>query len=184
METNTQPRHPRRAGWRAAFVAAVLCLPTGAATAADTAAPVAANAAPVPAALLEKLAHWLDTRSEYDRPATAPRIVFVSAAAAMALHGVADRSGGRLRGLYDPDTLTIYLTEPWSADKPRDVAVLVHELVHHRQAGQHWYCPQAQEWRAYQLQSQWLRSRGILDAFYWPAIVLQSSCAKRDIHPR
>ena len=56
-------------------------------------------------------------------------------------------------------------------------------MVHHRQADLHWYCEQAQEWRAYKLQSQWLADQGLKDDFYWPAIVLKSSCTKRDIHP-
>ena len=141
------------------------------------------DAAHVPTRVVAALAEWLDAHSEYPRPPGPPQILMVSQARAETLQGVADRTGRRIRGLYDAQTATIYLTLPWSPLDPEDLAVLLHELVHHRQAQQHWYCPQAQEWRAYQLQAEWLRAQGRADAFYWPAIVLQSSCARRDIHP-
>ncbi len=133
--------------------------------------------------LLYELNTWLDAETEFDGRNSQPRITFVGVKLAEDLRGVADRSGGRTRGLYDNEVETIYLTEPWSARNRRDIGVLLHEMVHHRQSGQHWYCQQAQEWRAYQIQAQWLGERKIEDDFYWPAILLQSSCAKRDIHP-
>ena len=147
---------------------------------------IEANAQGVPAlppTLLDRLNGWLDTHSEYAKPDQAPVIRLITQDEAALLHGVTDRSGGRIRGLYDASAATIYLTEPWSPDNPDDIGVLLHELVHHRQAGWHWYCEQAQEWRAYQIQADWLGAHGLDDGFYWPAILLQSSCAKRDIHP-
>ena len=133
--------------------------------------------------VLSDLNTWLDANVEYDRPDSNPQIKIVSPERILTLHGVPDRAGGPTLGLYDEITETIYLAEPWSADTLYDVSVLLHEMVHHRQAQQHWYCPQAQEWRAYQIQAQWLVEQDIEDEFYWPAILLQSSCAKRDIHP-
>lgn len=133
--------------------------------------------------LLDELNAWLDAETEFGRRDSPPRIKLVGLERAEDLRGAAERSGGRTRGLYDEETGTIYLTEPWSAGNRRDISVLLHEMVHHRQAGQHWYCQQAQEWRAYQIQAQWLGEQNIGDDFYWPAILLQSSCAKRDIHP-
>ena len=133
--------------------------------------------------LVANLNQWLDAETEYETRMDRPRIELTSQEQAEELHGVADRSSGRTRGLYDDTTRTIYLTSPWSADDPYDVSILLHEMVHHRQAAQHWYCPQAQEWRAYQIQAQWLEERAVEVPFYWPAIALQSSCAKRDIHP-
>ncbi len=141
------------------------------------------NIGAVPARLISELNTWLDTETEYREWDNQPLIKLIEAEQADKLHGVADRSGGRIRGLYDAEIETIYLTEPWSPDNPRDVGVLLHELVHHRQKERHWYCEQAQEWRAYQIQAQWLAERNIADGFYWPAILLQSSCAKRDVHP-
>lgn len=137
----------------------------------------------VPNVLLAELNAWLDAETEYARRGSQPRIKFIGAEQAEYLHGVADRSGGRTRGLYNNETETIYLTAPWSASNRRDVSVLLHEMVHHRQSEHHWYCEQAQEWRAYQIQAQWMGEQNIDDRFYWPAILLQSSCAKRDIHP-
>lgn len=137
----------------------------------------------ISAALVSELNAWLDAETEYRNRDSRARIRLIGIERAEHLHGVADRSGGRIRGLYDAERQTIYLTQPWSEKNPRDIGVLLHEMVHHRQAGQHWYCAQAQEWRAYQIQAQWLAEHQIEDGFYWPAILLQSSCAKRDIHP-
>jgi len=151
---------------------------TGTASAAEN-----ENTHSVSPTLISELNTWLDTRTEFAKRADQPKIEFVGKEQAETLRGVADRSGGRTRGLYDAATETIYLTEPWSPENMRDISVLLHEITHHRQAGQHWYCEQAQEWRAYQIQAQWLEEHGIEVDFYWPAILLQSSCAKRDIHP-
>ena len=137
----------------------------------------------VSTALLSELNLWLDTETEYARRDDQPHIVFVGQDQAERLRGAEGRTDGLTRGLYDAAIETIYLTEPWSAEIPRDVSVLLHEMAHHRQAAQHWYCEQAQEWRAYQIQAQWLADQQIVNNFYWPAILLQSSCAKRDIHP-
>lgn len=145
----------------------------------------AAQAAPlaVPQTLLDRLNGWLDANTEYRDVVPTPRIELISDAQVDHLHGTADVHGGRIRGLYEANHSVIYLTAPWSANDAFDVSVLLHELVHHRQTSLHWYCPQAQEWRAYQIQAQWLAERDVAADFYWPAIVLQSSCAKRDIHP-
>ncbi|WP_324753159.1 DUF6647 family protein [Roseovarius sp. Pro17] len=133
-------------------------------------------------ARLYELNTWLDAETEFERRDSQPRIRLIAAEQAQHFQGIADHTEGTLRGLYDEETEIIYLVQPWSPNNQRDVSVLVHEMAHHRQSGQHWYCPQAQEWRAYQIQAQWLRERAIADNFYWPAILLQSSCAKRDIH--
>ena len=133
--------------------------------------------------LLNELNTWLDAETEFGRNDSDPYIKFVEIEHAEELRGVADHSGGRTRGLYDEETSTIYLMKPWAANNRRDLSVLLHEMVHHRQSEQHWYCQQAQEWRAYQIQAQWLGDQNIENDFYWPAILLQSSCAKRDIHP-
>lgn len=140
-------------------------------------------AADAPDGLVTRLERWLDVNSAYPSRAAAPRIVILPAAEAEARGGHATMIRGRLRGLYEPETATIILSAPWSADDPRDVAVLLHELAHHRMSARHWYCPQAQEEDAYRLQAAWLAAEGLEDGFYWPAIMLESSCAPRDIHP-
>lgn len=153
-------------------------------TLADTAsASDSDNIQAVSSVLISELNTWLDAETEFEKRDSQPQIKLIEKELAENLRGVADRSDGRVRGLYDAETETIYLTKPWSPDNSRDISVLLHEMVHHRQAGQHWYCEQAQEWRAYQIQAQWLADQQIADDFYWPAILLKSSCAKRDIHP-
>lgn len=134
--------------------------------------------------LVEVLEAWLDGQVTYPRKSAPPRIVTVDAATAAALPGVSARMGLRPRGLYDPDTATIYLIEPWRPDRARDVSVLLHELVHHRQAGaRHWYCPGAQEPEAYDLQAAWLAERGYEIAVNRIAIVLEAGCTPKDVHP-
>lgn len=92
--------------------------------------------------------------------------------------------GRRNRGLYDPDSATIYITRPWKASDPYDQSILLHELVHHAQVGaKHWYCPQAMEWDAYKLQDKWLAARQIESDFNWTSILLKSSCPTGDHHP-
>lgn len=135
-------------------------------------------------ALTTGLERWLDRNAPYPRRPDPPRVRFVEPAEAARLHGAAERRAGRLRGLYDAGTATIYLVEPWSPRDPEDVGALLHELVHHRQeAAKHWYCDAEQEWDAYRLQERWLAGLGIDPGFYWPAIALESSCTVRDVHP-
>jgi len=130
------------------------------------------------------LDHWLDRASDYPARADPPGIAFIDAEDAHAMRERSGRFDGRLRGLYAETTGTIYLVRPWDARDPRDVSVLLHELVHHRQVGaRHWYCDSAKEWDAYKLQERWLAQLGIDAGFYWPAILLEASCTPRDIHP-
>ena len=144
----------------------------------------ATNRPTVPGRVMAMLENWLDANSEYPRREPLPSVVFVTPAQAAAMQGDASFTGGAVRGLYDDDVTTIYLSEPWSPDDPRPLSVLLHELVHHRQAtARHWYCEAEQEWRAYQLQAAWLEEQGVEPNFYWPLIVLESSCTPRDIHP-
>lgn len=137
--------------------------------------------------LVKRLDDWLDGASAYPARRPAPEITFVSPQDAELLRGqaTARHLDGRLRGLYDPETTTIFLVAPWSLDNPRDLGTLLHELVHHRQeTARHWYCDAAQEEDAYRLQERWLKTRGVDPDFYWPAIILSSSCTPRDIHPQ
>jgi len=73
---------------------------------------------------------------------------------------------------------------PWSADEPFSVSVLLHELVHHRQAEDgHWYCSGAQELPAYKLQQAWLDRFGLKANINWVAVLLESGCTPKDIYP-
>lgn len=133
--------------------------------------------------LVEVLETWLDANTEYGRRDTTPFVRTISPSMAVSLHGIAGRGHGRTRGLYDGETSTVYLIMPWSPKDAADVSVLLHELVHHRQAPHHFYCPAAQEEAAYRLQDRWLGERGLSADANWIAVILEAGCTPRDIHP-
>jgi hypothetical protein len=140
--------------------------------------------AATPEDLVEDLEAWLDQHLSNPRPPRPPRIRVIDAATAHQMRGGVSRMGQRLRGLYDPETATIHLVAPWSAGDARDVSVLLHELVHHRQtAARHFYCPGAQEPEAYDLQAEWLAERDLTLRVNRIAVVLEADCTPRDIHP-
>ena len=133
--------------------------------------------------LVEELHHWIDTTTDLPAAATPATIVFVDAQDVAEPSEMASMIGSVPRGLYDPHTGTIMLVNPWSAENPQDVAVLLHELVHHRQGANHFYCEAAKEYAAYHVQKDWLAERGLSLDVNWIAVVLASSCAARDFHP-
>ena len=134
-------------------------------------------------ALVAHLEDWLDSAVALPRRPSLPAIRIISRERAHALAGSPARGLGGYRGLYDAQTATIFLVAPWSPDRAEDVAVLLHELVHHRQAARHWYCGAAQEPQAYHAQAAWLADRG--RALDWPelAVTLAAGCTPADIHP-
>ena len=137
--------------------------------------------------LPELIAHlngWLDAETDLP-PRDAPEVRLISAARAAALAPAhLGNHAPHRRGLYDPETQTVYLVRPWSPRDPFDVSTLLHELTHHRQAeAKHWYCPGAQELPAYRLQQRWLNALGLEPEVNWIAVVLASGCIPRDIHP-
>jgi len=136
--------------------------------------------------LVESLEAWLDRDGSYPAAKQRPTIQVVpSWHEVVASHEASrTRGDGRTRGLYDARHGTIYLVAPWDGSDPRDLSVLLHELVHHRQNhARHWYCVSEQEWDAYRLQEEWLAEYGLDSDFYWPAIALSASCTPHDIHP-
>lgn len=136
-------------------------------------------------AIAEELDLWLDTHTDLPRPPLPLARVELVAPRAEILHeGHMTALGGSVRGVYDTQTATIYLVRQWFGDTARDRSVLLHEMVHHRQAhAQHWYCPQAMEWDAYLIQEDYLNAHGETGAFNWAWVLLASSCAVRDHHP-
>lgn len=135
--------------------------------------------------LVEHMEVWLDEYTDLPRRAVAPEIRLASTATVARLAPMrAASESSHTRGLYDPDSETIWLVRPWSAKNPYDVSVLLHELVHHRQAAHgHWYCPGAQELPAYRAQQAWLNALGLEPDVNWVAVVLEAGCTRRDIHP-
>lgn len=135
-------------------------------------------------ALVSTLEDWLDARADWPRREGPPRVHVVSQWQAAARQGAtASFQRGRLRGLYDPERSEILMVRPWDPRNAEHVAILLHELVHHRQAPQHWYCPAAQELSAYRLQDSWLSEQGLTADVNWVAAVLDAGCTPRDIHP-
>jgi hypothetical protein len=82
------------------------------------------------------------------------------------------RAGGpghEVHAIYDDKSRTIYLRDDWSASKPADMSLLVHELVHHLQnvGGVQYDCAEAREKPAYAAQARWLEffSKNLADEF-------------------
>jgi hypothetical protein len=136
------------------------------------------------AALVETLETWLDMRTDWPRRDEIPSVLLVSEWQVGARRAAgASFQRGRLRGLHDPARSEILLVRPWDRRDAGDVSVLLHELAHHRQAPRHWYCPAAQELPAYRLQEAWLAESGLSADIDWMAVVLETGCTPRDIHP-
>ncbi len=134
--------------------------------------------------LVQILDGWLDSASPWPSRATPPRIRMISPQRALAMSAGEGRLGANRRGLYDPDTQTIFLVRPWSMRNPQDASVLLHELAHHRQAtARHWVCPGQQELPAYRLQAAWLAERGESIPINWIAATLAGGCRPDDFHP-
>lgn len=134
-------------------------------------------------ALVEIFEDWLDDTTPWKRRETPASVRIVSEQDLRSVAGSTQRSHGRTRGLYHPESRTIYLGAPWDPRKAADASVLLHELVHHRQAPHHWYCQAAQEEAAYRLQDEWLKIRGLSADVNWIAVTLEAGCTPRDIHP-
>ena len=135
------------------------------------------------AELIRQLEHWIDANSGLPMAATAPEIVVANGSVSFDKDQATMAIGVRTRAYYEPETATITLVRPWDSADPVDVSVLLHELIHHRQAGMNYYCLGAQELPAYRLQEAWLAAHGLALDVNWIGIVLASSCAPRDIHP-
>ncbi len=133
--------------------------------------------------LAEVFDTWLDRNTDFGRPEARPAIHIISPSVAASIQGPSASSFGRPRGFFDPASSTIYLIGPWDRTNPHDASVLLHELVHARQVSRHYYCPGAQEEAAYRHQDAWLRERGLQAKVNWIAVVLESGCSRRDVHP-
>lgn len=148
--------------------------------------PLSAGDLPDPsdlAGLVAGLERWLDQNAAWPARDAPPAIRFVSPYQAAGMPAAQTARTGRLRGIYDPESGTIYLVRPWSMSDPADVSILLHELVHHRQVGAHFYCPGAEEEAAYRLQAAWAEDLDVTLQIDWFAVILDGGCTRRDIHP-
>lgn len=134
---------------------------------------------------MEELNLWLDAYTDLPRSdVPLAGVELVQPGAEVLVEGQMTQLDDTVRGIYDADTATIYVVRQWYGDTARDRSVLLHEMIHHRQASaQHFYCPQAMEWDAYLLQEDYLNAHGESGEFNWAWVLLQSSCAVGDHHP-
>lgn len=135
--------------------------------------------------IMEELDLWLDVYTDLPRPDTeVTEIALIPPGTELDYEGHATTLEDTVRGIYDQAASRIYLVRPWFGDSARDRSVLLHEMIHHRQAAaQHWYCPQAMEWDAYLLQEEYLKAHDETGDFNWAWVLLASSCVSRDHHP-
>jgi hypothetical protein len=129
-------------------------------------------------ATLTTIVRWLSTNFElpaiYEHPQV--KLVTSSTLAALRYRGLVtscqqspvagsllEAQGDDLVAVYDDASRTIYLRQGWTADKPAQVSVLVHEMVHHLQniAALKYNCPEAREEPAYAAQDRWLGRFGL-----------------------
>ena len=126
-------------------------------------------------ALLVRIDEWLAANFELPRATELPRVEYASTAkiAALRYNGVAvtasaDVTGSIARAAFERTTVaiyvdaekTIYLADEWSGQRPAELSVLVHEMVHHMQslAGIQYECPRQREKLAYAAQDKFLQT--------------------------
>ncbi len=126
---------------------------------------------------------WLDISTDLQRPEIPPKITQISPAMAASIRGSSLHAYGRTRGLFDPQSSTIFLIQPWDLRNVNDASILLHELVHSRQVSRDYLCPGAEEEAAYRIQDDWLREHGLRANVDWFTIILAAGCSRRDIHP-
>ncbi len=150
------------------------------------AAPAAEGCAPPDPALVAELIGWIGRETDYDVSAALadpPEIRFCARGDEVLHEDATTLIEPDDRGVYDISRRIVHLVEPWDPASPRDVAVLLHELVHDVQfLNRDWDCPNAAEWEAYELYERWLAERGIEAKLDWLTIYFWSKCP-RDIHP-
>jgi hypothetical protein len=130
-------------------------------------------------AQLSQIIGWIAVNLDLPEVRELPRIELVTPArmAAVRFRGlVSDRDslaaeagrtappefGQDVYAVYDDVKQAIYLHKDWNSDRPADISVLVHELVHHIQnvAALKFACPQEREKDAYKAQRTWLEQFG------------------------
>ena len=133
--------------------------------------------------LVIDLLGWIAASTNYDTSSEPPEITFSQIGDTIPYDSGTAVISDTLHGAYDPLNSRIILVRPWDVADPRDLSVLLHELVHHVQLTNRSYeCPQAPEWEAYKLQAAYLTENGIASEFDWLQIYFLSKCP-RDIHP-
>ena len=169
--------------WAAVLVVGTSLLLAQGATAADPTgtdceAPEPPTGPVVTSSDLDGLIGWIALKTDYNLGSVyrdPPEIVFCKVGEIVDYEAEGLLVDEILAAAYDASRRRIYLVQPWSAEDPFDLSVLLHELVHAVQLdNREWPCPGAPEWEAYTLQSLWLRDHGIT-----PPRVTRSTCIFR-----
>lgn len=137
--------------------------------------------------LLLALMVWISANTNYEFYREAPNVTYVSYET---LHHMQfgdkvpfDKNKPIVDALYVFEQETIYLPLGFKPDSPTQLAVLVHELVHHIQtlSERKWPCPAAMELEAYSIQEKFLRSMGLELADMgtnWLFVAMVSMCRR------
>lgn len=133
--------------------------------------------------LVEILDTWLDGNTDFQRPEVPPKIAMINPTTAASIRRSHFPNYGLKRGLFDPQSSTIFLLHPWDPKNVNDASILLHELVHSRQVSRYYLCDGAEEEAAYRIQDDWLRARGLRANVNWFAVALEAGCSQHDIHP-
>ncbi len=116
------------------------------------------------AAAVGLVAAWLDANVDLPAGAAAPRVVFEPPArlAELRYGGAAAAAEAEVEGIYLDAQDEIHLAEGFDPASPQALSVLLHEMVHRRQAaaGRIYACPGAREAEAYAAQEAWLQLFG------------------------
>lgn len=119
--------------------------------------------------LVELVAGWVAADLGLPIPGDLPRVAFADAVTMDTLRRVAEAGpdgdaahATHLVALYDSRGRTIFLPLGWTGQSSSEVAILVHEMVHHFQqlSGDRFACPAAREKLAYEVQERWLVAHG------------------------
>ena len=129
---------------------------------------------------MDRLIGWIALKTDYDLSSVyrdPPEIVFCQVGEFVEYEAEGLLVDEILAAVYDLSRRRIYLVQPWTAEEPFDLSVLLHELIHAVQLdNRDWPCPGAPEWEAYTLQSHWLQEQGIMPNLDWDTIYKLSQC--------
>lgn len=142
--------------------------------------PMSSAAPAVTRSELDRVIGWIALRTDYDLSLVyrdPPEIVFCQVGEMVDYEADGLLVDELLAAAYDHSRRRIYLVQPWTAEDPFDLSVLLHEFIHATQLdNRDWPCPGAPEWEAYTLQALWLREQGIIPNFDWATIYRLSQC--------
>jgi len=139
---------------------------------------------PVDPKVITRLTGWIEANTVYDPAALGPPTIFACRTGEVIKYEGQDILVDHdLRAAYDRVNDRIFLVNPWSAQDPRNLSSLLHELIHRSQLhAREWPCAQASEIEAYYLQHLWLAEQGIVSGFNWFKIEMRARCPAQH-HP-